>query len=292
MAKLIKPLIYIVVSCLVVTLAFRLGVLIGLTVMILGFAGLAFFLRADLMSTYAHYLYGKDHGKAFLWFERAMKTGKMRPQPTLMYAYMLIREGVLDKSERIINKTMFMHKDKLPDQFKSASHLNLSIIKWKRGQITDAIEELEEVYNGGFRSTVMYGTLGTYYLLNGQYAKALDFNKEAYEYNDTDHSIRDNLALNYYLCGNIQAADEIYDELIDEDPTFIEPYYNYGMVLEHLGEYEAAMANYEKALTFTVKFLSTVSHEQVMAAIESLKAKLGEEKSEEAPELTQDGTEE
>ncbi len=280
MSKLIKPLIYLIISFLVVTVAFHFGWLIGVFVILAGFGFFAFVFRADLMSAYAQILYYKDHGKAFLWFERAMKTGKMRPQTTLIYAYMLIRHGVLDKSERIINKTMFMFKDKLTDEYNSASHLNLSIIKWKRGQITEAIEELEEVYNSGFRSTVMYGTLGTYYLLNGQYAKALEFNKEALEYNDTDHSIRDNLALNYYLCGNINAADEIYEELLEEDPTFIEPYYNYGMVLEHLGEYEAAMANYRKALTITVKFLSTVTHEQVQAAIDSLSAKLDSEHGE------------
>lgn len=280
MRKFVKPLIYIVVSFIAVSVAFSFGPLIGIAVMLAGFAILAWFLRADWMSAYAHMTYAKDHGKAFLWFERAMKTGKMRPQMTLMYAYMLIRDGVLDKSERIINKTMFMFKDKLEDKFTSASHLNLSIIKWKRGQLTEAIEELEEVYNSGFRSTVMYGTLGTYYLLNGQYAKALEFNKEALEYNDTDHIIRDNLAYNYYLCGNINAADEIYDELMDENPTFIEPYYNYGMVLEHMGEYEAAMANYKKALTITVKYLSTVTHERVQAAIDSLSEKLNAENDE------------
>ncbi len=289
--KFIKPLIYIVLIFFVVTFAFSFGALMGLAVMLSGTAVLIFVLRADLMCIYAQYLYQKDHGKAFLWFERAMKTDKMRPQLTLTYAYMLIREGVLDKSERIINKIMFMHKDKLPDQYKSASHLNLSIIKWKRGQLTEAIEELEEVYESGFRSTVMYGTLGTYYLLNGQYSKALEFNKEALDYNDTDQIIRDNLALNYYLCGNINAADELYDELIDEEPAFIEPYYNYGMVLEHMGEYEAAMANYEKALTITVKYLSTVSHEQVEAAIASLKEKMGGESPvviDEAPQIEEE----
>lgn len=280
MKKLIKPLIYLVVSFLVVSFAFRLGWLIGTVVMLAGFAFLAFALRADLMSTYAQISYNKgDHGKAFLWFERALKTGKMRPRTQLIYAYMLIRDGVLDKSERLINKTMFMFKDKLGDEFSNPSHLNLSIIKWKRGQITEAIEELEEVYNTGFRSTIMYGTLGTYYLLNGQYAKALEFNKEAFEYNDTDKSIRDNLALNYYLCGNINAADEIYSELIEEEPTFLEPYYNYGMVLETLGEYEAAMENYKKALTITVKFLSTVTHEQVQAAIDNLEQRMETEKN-------------
>ena len=277
MSKLLKPIIYIVISFLVVSTAFRFGWLIGLSVMLIGFLVLAWFLRGDLLATYAQVMYNKDHGKGFLWYERAMKTGKMRPQATLVYAYLLIRDGVLDKSERIINKTMFMYNDKLTDEYKSASHLNLSIIKWKRGQLTEAIAELEEVYATGFRSTVMYGTLGTYYLLNGQYAKALEFHKEAMEYNNNDHSIRDNMALNYYLCGNITAADEMYEELMDEDPTFIEPYYNYGTVLEHMGEYEAAMANYKKAMTFTVKFLSTVTHEQVQAAIDKLEEKMSAE---------------
>lgn len=276
-SKLIKPLIYIVLSTIVVLIAFRLSILIGIATMLLGFLLFAFILRGDLLAIYAFHMYGKDHGKGFLWYERAMKTGKLRPQQTLVYAYLLIRDGVLDKSERIINKVLFMDKGKLSDEYVNASHLNLSIIKWKRGQLTEAIADLEEVYNTGFRTTVMYGTLGTYYLLNGQWAKALEFNKEALEFNDTDHAIRDNLAQNYYLIGDIKSADEIYDALIDEVPQFIEPYYNYGKVLENMGEYEAAMANYEKALTMPEKFLSTVTHAQVEAAISALKEKLNGE---------------
>lgn len=273
-SKLIKPLIYILLSTIVVLIAFRLGVLIGIATMVIGLLLLAFILRGDLLAIYAFQMYSKDHGKGFLWYERAMKTGKMRPQQTLVYAYLLIRDGVLDKSERIINKVLFMDRGKLSDEYVNASHLNLSIIKWKRGNLTEAIEDLEEVYETGFRTTVMYGTLGTYYLLNGQYAKALEFNKEALEFNDTDHVIRDNLAQNYYLIGDIKSADEIYDVLIDEEPTFIEPYYNYGKVLENMGEYEASMANYEKALTIPEKFLSTVTHAQVESAVSALKEKL------------------
>lgn len=273
-SKLIKPLIYILLSTIVVLIAFRLSILIGIATMVIGLLLLAFILRGDLLAIYAFQMYNKDHGKGFLWYERAMKTGKLRPQQTLVYAYLLIRDGVLDKSERIINKVLFMDKGKLSDEYVNASHLNLSIIKWKRGNLTEAIEDLEEVYETGFRTTVMYGTLGTYYLLNGQYAKALEFNKEALEFNDTDHVIRDNLAQNYYLIGDIKSADEIYDALIDEEPTFIEPYYNYGKVLENMGEYEASMANYEKALTMPEKFLSTVTHAQVEAAVSSLKEKL------------------
>ena len=51
-----------------------------------------------------------------------------------------------------------------------------------------------------------------------------------------------------------------------------------GMVLEKLGEYEAAMENFKKALTISVKYLSTVTHEQVQAAIDSLTEKMNIEK--------------
>ena len=277
MGKYIKILIYLVISFIVVTTIFAINTWLGIGVMVAGLALVVFFLRANLISAYAFTLYSKDIGKSFLWFERALKTGRMRPQDVLIYAYLLIREGVLDKSERLINKTLFIEKDKLPNDFVQGSHLNLSIIKWKRGDLTGAIEELEEVYNTGFRTTVMYGTLGTYYLLNGQLAKAMEFNKEALEFNDTDPSIRDNLALNYFLMGDIKSADEIYDQLIDEEPSFIEPYYNYGRVLENMGEYEAAMANYEKAMEMPIKFLSTVTKEQVESAYNGLKEKLDAE---------------
>ena len=140
------------------------------------------------------------------------------------------------------------------------------------------IEEIEEVYESGYRSTVMYGTLGTYYLLNGQYTKALEFNKEALAFNSTDKIIRDNLAYNYFLCGNIGTAAQMYEELTDEKPSFIEPYYNYGLVLEASGDYEGAMDFYEKALTIEAKFLSTVTHEEVKEAIAKLTDKLNAEK--------------
>ena len=71
-------------------------------------------------------------------------------------------DGVLDKSEQIITKTLFIDRDRLNDNLISGAHINLSIIKWKRGNLSEAIEEIEEVYESGFRSTVMYGTLGCY----------------------------------------------------------------------------------------------------------------------------------
>lgn len=274
----LKYILYILLSGVAVTVAFSFGIITGIIIVLAGLLTLAFLLRGDILAIIARYTYNKDHGKGFLWYERAMKISNLKPLHKLVYAYLLIRDGVLDKSEQIITKTLFIDRDRLNDNLISGAHINLSIIKWKRGNLSEAIEEIEEVYESGFRSTVMYGTLGCYYILNNQRTKGLEFSKEAYEYNSTDKIIRDNLAYNYYLCGNIRTASDMYDELVAEEPTFIEPYYNYGMVLEDQGEYEKAMDNYKKALKMPVKFLSTVSHEDVKGAIERLAAKLEAEK--------------
>lgn len=274
----LKYILYILLSGVAVTVAFSFGIITGIIIVLAGLLTLAFLLRGDILAIIARYAYNKDHGKGFLWYERAMKLSNLKPLHKLVYAYLLIRDGVLDKSEQLITKTLFIDRERLNDNLISGAHINLSIIKWKRGNLAEAIEEIEEVYESGFRSTVMYGTLGCYYILNNQRTKGLEFSKEAYEYNSTDMIIRDNLAYNYYLCGNIRTAADMYDELISEEPTFIEPYYNYGLVLEDQGEYEKAMVHYKKALKMPVKFLSTVSHEDVKGAIERLGAKLEAEK--------------
>lgn len=274
----LKYILYLVLSFAAVFIAFSFGPVIGSVTILLGFAALAFLMRGDLLAIVARYTYNKDHGKGFLWYERALKTDKMKPVHVLIYAYLLIRDGVLDKSEQLITKTLFIDREKLTDDLVSGAHINLSIIKWKRGNLTEAIEEIEQVYESGFRSTVMYGTLGCYYILNGQYTKGLEFSKEAFEFNNTDPIIRDNLAYNYYLCGNIRTAADMYDELVSENPAFIEPYYNYGLVLEEKGEYEEAIIHYKKALEMPVKFLSTVTHDDVKTAIDRLSGKLEAEK--------------
>lgn len=273
----LKYISYLVMTFVIVTYSFRINTLLGIGVILATLAILAFIMRGDIIAIIARYIYNNDHGKGFMWYERGLKTGKMRPINILVYAYLLIREGVLDKSEQLINKTLFMEKDNLTDELVSGAHINLSIIKWKRGDLPGAISEIEEVYESGYRSSVMYGTLGCYYLLNGQWAKALEFNKEAYDFNSDDKIIRDNLGYNYYLCGAIGDAEEIYEDLVSEEPTFLEPYYNYGKVLEVSGSYEEAMKNYEKALATEVKFLSTISHEQVKEAMDNLSEKLQKE---------------
>jgi len=131
---------------------------------------------------------------------------------------------------------------------------------------------LEEVF-ATYKTTTVYGSLGYLMLLKGDLEKALAFNQEAYEYNDNNSVIVDNLALNYYLLGELDKAEEIYEKLMTKNPTYPEAYYNYGLTLEAKNKIDKALEVMEKALDFKFSFLSNVSREEVENKIQELKAK-------------------
>ena len=115
--------------------------------------------------------------------------------------------------------------------------------------------------------------MGYWYDLDGQYEKALEVNKEAYDYNSDDLIIADNLAQNYFLLGDIEKSHDMYVDILNKDPQFIEPYYNFALVLDALGEYDDALDELNNALEMKEKFLSTVTHDMVRAKIEEIKNK-------------------
>ena len=211
-----------------------------------------------------------DHQGAYKLMKRAYDTTKLAPGLTLMYAYMMIRDGMLSEAEVVLNKVTYLNRRELTKEDLAIANINRSIILWKQDKLADAIELLEEVYQNGGKSTTLYGTLGYFYILDNRISKALDFNKEAYEYNSDNMIITDNLALNYILNSEFEKAEELYKMLFAQNPSFIEPYYNYAMLLEKRMQYDEAMEYYEKALEYPEKYLSTITHKDVYEAIQRL----------------------
>ena len=211
-----------------------------------------------------------DHTEAYKWMKKAYDTTRLKPGFALLYAYMMIRDGMLDEAEAVINKVTYLNSKEMTKSDKIDATLNRSIIIWKQNDLSEAIEILEEVYEKGLKSTTFYGTLGFFYLLANQNDKALEFNKEAYEYNSNNMIIKDNLGASYIASGEFEKADEVYSKLFEQNPEFMEPYYNYGMLMEKRGRYDIAKTYYEKALEFPEKYLSTISQDEIKAAIENV----------------------
>jgi len=269
--------IFAVIMCvglpyIAVTLGFEyLGNTGGFSMMIM--SGIALFLifKPQIFTIIGRRKYFDDHTVGFKWLKKAYNTGRMAPQQALVYAYLLLRDGHLTESEKLISAVLYKSKQKLTKQNLLAAELNLAIILWKKGNLKEAIEKLEGVYNEQYRSTVHYGTLGVFYIMANELEKAEEFCLEALDYNPGDMSIKDNLGLVYLKKGKLEEAKEIYEDLFEGGtPDFIEAYYNYGQVLEQLGDTEGAKEQYEKALSCPERYLSTVKLAVVDAALSKI----------------------
>ncbi len=258
-----------------VTLGFDyMGNIGGFSMMILSAIALFLIFKPQIFTIIGRRKYFTDHSSGFKWLKKAYDTGRMAPQQALVYAYLLLRDGHIVQSEKLINSVLYRSRQKLTKQNLQAAELNLAIISWKRGDIKDGIKRLEEIYNNGYRSTVHYGTLGVFYIMANEIDTAEKFCLEALEYNSGDMSIRDNLGLVYLNQGRVEEAKEMYEELFAlGTPEFIEAYYNYGQVLEKLGDTQGAKEMYNKALGCPERYLSTVK----LAVVDATLSKIEQE---------------
>ncbi|MBE7037913.1 MAG: hypothetical protein E7404_03320 [Ruminococcaceae bacterium] len=249
----------------------KINIGLGILAAVIIFLVVIFLKRATLYSLAAQLTFNKDKQKAFDYFEKAYKTKKMKPQVALFYSYLLLRDAKCEEADKKIDEILKNQKTQLTETDIKNAHLNKALIRWKTGDLKGAIEKAQALYDDNFKTTALYGVLGYWYILDNNYEKALQINKEAYDYNDSDLIICDNLAQNYYLLGDVGKAFEIYQNIMEKEPTFIEAYYNFACVLNKKGEKEKAIENLEKALEIDEKFLSCVTHNEVKKLLDELR---------------------
>lgn len=274
--KILTVILCIVIPYAVTTFAFNtLGPAYGFGVMILFVIALFLYLRPAIYNIMGRKKYFNDHDEGFKWLEKSYKTGRMKPQQILIYAYLLIRDGQLSRADKLISGVLYKNKAQLTKDNILAANLNRAIIDWKRNDLESAIERMEDVYDQGYRSTVHYATLGIFYIMNNNLEKAKEFCIEGADFSPDDASILDNLGLVYYRLGDLKKAEEIYEKLFKKTtPEFIEAYYNYGMVLEDEGNLKVAEKYYKRALGCPEKYLSTVKLTTVENALSRVENKL------------------
>ncbi|NTV90397.1 MAG: tetratricopeptide repeat protein [Clostridiales bacterium] len=211
--------------------------------------------------------------EALAWYERAYATGKTKPKTSGSYAYLLLKNGMLDKAEKILNGLMNLKLQKDEVLYIKS---NLALVLWKKGDLDAAIAMLEDILPD-FRNSTIYGSLGTLVILKGEMEKAIAINAEAYEFNSSNTIIMDNLANAYYLNGQYRESEDIYDKLMEKNPTFPEAYYNYGLLLLSTGRAKKAVEMFTKADGFVISYLGTVSKEEIAEKLKEAKRKVENE---------------
>jgi tetratricopeptide (TPR) repeat protein len=261
--KLAIPLIIIIVC-------FIYNTLLGILSIVLFIAYLFYNSRANIYMFIGNSHFNKgDREKAKKWTEKAFKTEPKQVGLGIAYGYLLIKMGEIDEADAVLSN--LSQKD-IRREDEMSLKLNKSIVLWKQGKQEESIELASELHSK-FKNSILYGTLGYYYVLNGDFEKALQFNEEAYEYNDTNTAILDNLGFTYYKLQEYEKAFEIYEKLMTLNPKFPEAYYNFGLLYEHRGEMQQAHEYFKKSLDYKESLVSHLSKEEVIAKINELETK-------------------
>lgn len=256
--------------------AFMFNVLVGALVLValLIYGYLKWYPNFCVM--HARKVYRADPNKALKWFERAEKH-KMNIGQMEVYAYYLLREGKVEKSEEIYKKLL---KAALRPELRLKIRAEYAVLLSKTGRIDEAIAELEEI-TVHYTNTTTYGSLGYLYILGDSIRKATNYNEEAYDYNSDDPVILDNMTQLYIKLGDYKKAKKYADEMLEKKPYFAECYYDSAFVYMKLGDIARAKELLEDARCCKLTFMSTVKEEDLDAiekAIESGKTQEFEHK--------------
>lgn len=225
---------------------------------------------ADILFFIGTRLYNKDAQTALKLIKPAYKSGKLLPERCLTYAYLVLRNGDVEKAESLINKITYLNGNDLSNYEMQIATINNAYITWKKGDIATAIEMLEEIYDEGNKTTLLYEALGYMYILNMQYGPALTISLEGYTYNSKNVVVADNLANTYLLTAEYDKAEEIYKKLLRLKPEYRDPYYNYACLMQIRGNKKEAVKYYNKALKYEQKCLCHITDRMIEEKLEDL----------------------
>ncbi len=238
-------------------------------------------------------------------YAEAYAEGMDQPRLVLAYAVLLIRDNEFQKAKDMLVK---LQKQPMSADQTSQMYMDYAVCCYKLGNLSKAVDLLEKQHRRQ-PSGLVYETLG--YLYAEQFdesnkeafmaephtvevderfgdeaeeidpekaweegkQKALAFNQEAVEYDDEDSVSLDNLAQTYYrVIGDKEKALEWFRKAIALKENQIDTLWFLSRYDVEKGDYAAAIAKLEKALSSRFSPLNKVTKAEVEAEVARLKA--------------------
>lgn len=267
MPPIVKSILKVVAIAAVVMIAFRTNWALGAAAIALLLGYLLVMNRSAFYAQRGNVAYMKgDHDQALIMMEKAYQTKPNNPQHMVGYGYLLTKKGQLGKAEEVLDEVL--HTTKARDA-QMQGKMNLATVYWLQGKREEAHSVQQEVF-GEYKNTMVYGNLGYFKILLGNLEEALAFNLQAYDYNDNDLTIMDNLAQNYFLLGRLEEAEAMYEKVIAKSPKHAESYYYYAKTLQKLGKTDEAKEQLKQALEKEFALVTALTREEVERAAHEL----------------------
>ncbi len=250
----------LIAACVYITL--KVSPLIGL----LCFVGLIAYILIKSYPAYmcaranAEYL-KKNYQKAFRMYEKAYKSKNRKFTVDLAYSQALLRYGLPEKALEVLDKILYL---RLTNEIKFPAKQTRSLIYYKLGRTQEAYEEAQELFDDGYTTSNMYCLVGLMMLANNEpIDKTLAFCEKAYDYDNENRDIIDNLLVCYIKTNNLEKAIELSDIIIENHPTFVEAWYHAAQVNYMLGDNKKAAEYLGNIKNCERSFLTTVSEEDI-----------------------------
>ena len=198
--------------------------------------------------------------KALELYAKGYEKGITNPNYQMAYGVLLLRSGQFQEAQDIFTKLLiYFPSNKL---VKNNGKINLALTYWKLGDIDTAVERLSEVHSR-LKNSKTFGTLGYLLLETGNFERALKFNLDAMEYDNTDPVVLDNVAQTHYRMGDIEEAFTYFKRAKEVKDDQADTLYYLGCIYQQKGQTEEAREVLEKALTCNISALSTISKKAI-----------------------------
>ena len=201
--------------------------------------------------------------EAAAYYERALELGCARASYLMAYGVLLLRFRDYEKAKGIFLKCQGL-KD-LSKADRKQLRINFAVAQWKLGALDSAIEQLTIAAQDG-KNTMIYGSLG-YMLIErakrtGEFDEAVSFNQEAYEYDEEDAVVLDNLGQLKLAMGERDEAKAYFLRAHEIKPRQVDTLYYLALLTLEDGDRERARELLSTALKGNYSALSTVTEEQ------------------------------
>lgn len=255
--------IMVILAVLVVIFAFKKSIILGILCLLAAAAYLAYTIYPKIIAAKGQQAFAEgDYENAKLYSEKVYK--RMNFNQRVSYAYMLIRMGEYDRGLEILDAYISLRN--LDPKDKNTAKRQRCLAYYKLGRYKEALREALEVRDAGYTTNTLYGLIGMLMLvLNRDLDETTKLCEEAYDYDEDDRDIQDNVSICYYLQGDYDMAKEINGYVREENPEFIEGYYHGAQIAIKRGEYKEARELLDKISSCKRTEMTTVTVEAVEA---------------------------
>ncbi len=227
------------------------------------------------------------HEEALRYYAQAYEAGLDRVGMLMSYGVLLMRNGAFEKAKEVFLRVHYKQGLSKEDRFDLRN--NYAVCLWKLGKLDEAIATIKRAAQDN-KTTLVYTTLGLFLILKGEetgdFTEAVAFNNEAYDYDDEDAAILDNIGyLHMVIAERAKAAGEAekahaerklaydyYTRAHKLKPRQVTTLYYLAKMLDEDGQPERAKQFIDAALEGNFSSICPVSREDA----ESLRAKIAQ----------------